>query len=160
MSRGHGFYVYHTKFGKIAILVCYDIEFPEAARILALSGAEILFVPSCTDERQAYCRVRYCSQARAIENQIYVVMAGTVGNLPGVPGMATNYSQAAVLTPSDYFFARDGIAAEGNINQEQMLISEVDLGLLVDQRANGTIVPLNDIIEDAYDKVIHYSDHP
>jgi predicted amidohydrolase/GNAT superfamily N-acetyltransferase len=159
MSRGHGFYCYHTDYGKIGILVCYDVEFPEAARILAESGVQILFVPSCTDERQGFCRVRYCAQARASENQIYVALAGTVGNLPDVPCMATHYSQAAVFTPSDYFFARDGIAAEGNVNQEQMVIGDVDLALLDEQRVNGTVIPLQDMIRDAYDRVIHYSDH-
>ena len=160
MSRGHGFYVYHTDFGKIAILVCYDVEFPEAARLLAEAGAQIIFVPSCTDERQGFCRVRYCAQARASENQIYVAMAGTVGNLPQVPHMATHYGQAAILTPSDYFFARDGIAAEGTVNQEQMVISDVDLDLLEEQRVNGTVLPLNDLIRDAYDRVIHCTDRP
>ena len=160
MSRGHGFYIYHTDFGKIAILVCYDVEFPEAARVLAEAGAQILFVPSCTDERQGFCRVRYCAQARASENQIYVAMAGTVGNLPEVPHMATHYGQAAILTPSDYFFARDGIAAEGNVNQEQMIISDVDLDLLEERRVNGTVLPLNDLIRDAYDRVIHCTDQP
>jgi predicted amidohydrolase/GNAT superfamily N-acetyltransferase len=158
MSRGHGFYVYHTDYGKIAILVCYDVEFPEAARVLAEGGAQILFIPSCTDERQAYCRVRYCAQARAIENQIYVAISGTVGNLPDVPCMATHYGQAAIFTPSDYFFARDGIAVEGIVNQEQMVISDVDLDLLEEQRVNGTVIPLNDLIKDAYDRVIHYAD--
>lgn len=158
MSRGHGFYVYHTDFGKIAILVCYDVEFPEAARVLAENGAQILFVPSCTDERQGFCRVRYSAQARASENQIYVAMASTVGNLPDVPSMATHYGQAAIMTPSDYFFARDGIAAEGNVNQEQMVIADVDLNLLEEQRINGTVLPLNDLIKDAYDRVIHYTD--
>lgn len=160
MSRGHGFYVFHTEFGKIAILVCYDVEFPEAARVLAEAGVEILFVPSCTDERQAFCRVRYCSQARAIENQFYVAVAGTVGNLQDVPGMATNYSQALILTPSDYFFARDGIAAEGNVNQEQMIVADVDLDFLDEQRVNGTLIPLNDLIKDAYDRVFHIADLP
>jgi predicted amidohydrolase/predicted N-acetyltransferase YhbS len=158
MSRGHGFYVYHTDYGNIAILVCYDVEFPEAGRVLAEAGAQIVFVPSCTDERQGFCRVRYCAQARASENQIYVAMAGTVGNLPEVPCMATHYGQAAILTPSDYFFARDGIAAEGTVNQEQMVISDVDLNLLDEQRVNGTVLPLNDLIRDAYDRVIHYVD--
>ena len=159
MSRGHGFYCYHTDYGKIGILVCYDVEFPEAARVLAEAGIQILFVPSCTDERQGFCRVRYCAQARASENQIYVAMAGTVGNLPDVPCMATHYSQAGIFTPSDYFFARDGIAAEGNVNQEQMVISDVDLDLLDERRVNGTTIPLKDMIRDAYDRVIHYSDH-
>jgi predicted amidohydrolase/ribosomal protein S18 acetylase RimI-like enzyme len=159
MSRGHGFYVYHTDFGRISVLVCYDVEFPEAARVLAEAGAQIIFVPSCTDERQGFCRVRYCAQARASENQIYLAMAGTVGNLPEVPCMATHYGQAAILTPSDYFFARDGIAAEGTVNQEQMVIADVDLNLLEEQRINGTVLPLDDIIRDAYDRVIHYKDH-
>jgi predicted amidohydrolase/ribosomal protein S18 acetylase RimI-like enzyme len=158
MSRGHGFYLFHTDFGNIAILVCYDVEFPEAARVLAEAGAQIIFVPSCTDERQGFCRVRYCAQARASENQIYVAVASTVGNLPEVPGMSTHYGQAAILTPSDYFFARDGIAAEGIVNQEQMVIADVDLGLLEEQRVNGTVLPLNDLIRDAYDRVIHCVD--
>jgi predicted amidohydrolase len=117
-----------------------------------------LFVPSCTDERQAYCRVRYCAQSRAIENQIYVAISGTVGNLPDVPCMATHYGQAAIFTPSDYFFARDGIAAEGVVNQEQMVIADVDLDLLEEQRVSGTVIPLHDLIKDAYDRVIHYAD--
>jgi predicted amidohydrolase/GNAT superfamily N-acetyltransferase len=158
MSRGHGFYVYHTDYGRIALLVCYDVEFPEAARVLAQGGTRILFVPSCTDERQGYCRVRYCAQARAIENQIYVAMASTVGNLPDVPCMATHYGQSVIMTPSDYFFSRDGIAAEGTVNQEQMVISDLDLKLLDEQQVSGTVIPLNDLIQDAYDRVIHYAD--
>ncbi|MGD0733020.1 MAG: GNAT family N-acetyltransferase [Terracidiphilus sp.] len=159
LSRGHGLYLYHTDFGNIAILICYDVEFPEVARVMAEAGAEILFVPSCTDGREGFCRVRYCSQARAIENQVYVAMTGTVGNLPLVPYMATNYGQAAILTPSDYFFARDGIAAEGTINQEQMIFADVDLDLLDEQRVNGSVIPLQDLIKDAYDNVVHFSDY-
>jgi predicted amidohydrolase len=134
------------------------VEFPEAARLLAEGGAQILFVPSCTDERQGFFRVRYCAQARAIENQIYVALAGTVGNLPEVPCMSTHYGQSAILTPSDYHFARDGIAAEGIVNQEQMVISDVDLNLLEEHLVSGTVIPLNDLIRDAYDRAIHVSD--
>ncbi|MGA3011710.1 MAG: GNAT family N-acetyltransferase [Terracidiphilus sp.] len=159
LSRGHGLYLYHTDFGNIAILICYDVEFPEVARVMAEAGAEILFVPSCTDGREGFCRVRYCAQARAIENQIYVAMTGTVGNLPLVPYMNTNYGQAAILTPSDYFFARDGIAAEGTINQEQLVVADVDLDLLDEQRVNGSVIPLQDLVKDAYDSVIHFSDY-
>jgi predicted amidohydrolase len=155
MSRGHGFYVYHTEYGAISILVCYDVEFPEAARVVAEGGARILFVPSCTDDRQSFFRVRYCAQSRAIENQLYVVVTGTVGNLPLVPYMATHCGQAAILTPSDYYFARDGIVAEGNMNQEQMIVTDVDLDLLEEQRVTGTVIPINDLIKDAYDRVIH-----
>jgi predicted amidohydrolase/GNAT superfamily N-acetyltransferase len=157
-SRGHGFYLYHTDFGKIGILVCYDVEFPEAARLLAEAGAQIIFVPSCTDGRHGFYRVRYCAQARAIENQVYVALSGTVGNLPEVPYMNTNYGQAAIFTPSDYFFARDGIANEGIVNQEQMIIADLDLELLDEQRITGSVIPLTDVIKDAYDRVIHCVD--
>jgi predicted amidohydrolase len=159
LSRGHGLYLYHTDFGNIAILICYDVEFPEVARVMAEAGAEILFVPSCTDGREGFCRVRYCAQARAIENQVYVAMTGTVGNLPLVPYMNSNYGQAAIMTPSDYSFARDGIAAEGTINQEQMIVADVDLDLLDEQRVNGSVIPLQDLIKDAYDNVVHFSDY-
>ena len=68
--------VIQTDIGPIGVLICYDSEFPELARRLVDEGARIIFVPFCTDNRQGYMRVRYCSQARAVENQCFVVMAG------------------------------------------------------------------------------------
>jgi predicted amidohydrolase len=158
ITRGNEFCVFETDYGKIAILVCYDVEFPEAARMVAEAGVEILFVPSCTDERQGFLRVRHCAHARAIENQIYVAVAGTVGNLPSVPYMATNYGQAVILTPNDFYFARDGIAAEGTLNTEQLVVSDVDLELLDERRANGTVIPLNDKLVEVYNHVAVYRD--
>jgi predicted amidohydrolase len=97
--------------------------------------------------------------ARAIESLVFIAMTGTVGNLRFVPHMATDYGQAAILTPSDYFFARDGIAAEGTINQEQIIVVDVELDLLDEQRVNGNVIPLQDLIKDACDKVVHLSDY-
>ncbi len=91
--------LFDTPFGKIAILICYDIEFPEQARMVCEAGADILFVPSCTDDRQGFLRVRYCCHARAIENQVFVVMTNTVGNL-AVEGLGMHYGRAAIITPS------------------------------------------------------------
>jgi len=130
-----------TPKAKIGVLICYDVEFPEAVRHLADEGVEILFVPFCTDNRQGYLRVRYCAQARAIENQIYVAIAGNVGNLPDVVNMDVQYAQAAVFTPSDYPFARDGIAAEANANTETILVCDLDLDSLHDARNSGTVTP-------------------
>lgn len=141
--------VFQTPHGKIAILICYDIEFPELARRVAEEGAEIVFVPSCTDDRQGFLRVRYCCHARAIENQVYVVMTSTVGNLP-VTGLHLHYGQASIITPSDFPFARDGIAAEGMINQEQIVVADVDLALLDENRLKGTTIPLLDKRNDFY----------
>lgn len=158
MTRGDEFCVFETDYGKISILVCYDVEFPEAARIVAEAGTEILFVPSCTDERQGFFRVRYCAHARAIENQIYVAVTGTIGSLAGVPMASTNYGQGAILTPNDFYFARDGIAAQGDVNMEQIVVSDVDMALLDERRVNGTVIPLNDKLQDVYEHVAVYRD--
>jgi predicted amidohydrolase len=88
--------------------------------------------------------VRYCAQARAIENQMFVIQSHTVGSLPMVPAVSLNYGQAAILTPSDFAFSRDGILAEGNPNQEMMVIGELNLRTILESRANGTVLPLND----------------
>jgi predicted amidohydrolase len=136
--------VFDTVFGRVAIAICYDVEFPEIARAAAREGANILVVPTCTDERQGFLRVRYCAQARAIENQMYVIQSCTVGSLPMVPAVSLNYGQASILTPSDFPFSRDGILAEGNPNQEMMVIGELNLTTILDTRSSGTVLPLLD----------------
>jgi predicted amidohydrolase/GNAT superfamily N-acetyltransferase len=141
VSGGKSLQAIDTPKAKIGVLICYDIEFPEAARWLADEGAEIIFVPFCTDNRQGYMRVRYCSHARAIENQIYVALAGNVGNLPDVNNMDIQYGQAAVITPSDFAFAWDGVAAEADSNEETLLICDVDLDDLHQSRSAGTVTP-------------------
>jgi predicted amidohydrolase len=141
INGGGTLQVIDTPTCKIGVLICYDVEFPETARYLAEQGAEIIFVPFCTDNRQGYLRVRYCAQARAIENQIYLAMAGNVGNLPHVNNMDIQYGQACVLTPSDFAFARDGIKAEADSNEETVLISDLDLDDLHEARHGGTVTP-------------------
>ncbi|MEZ5402595.1 MAG: carbon-nitrogen hydrolase family protein [Bryobacteraceae bacterium] len=136
--------VFETVFGKVAIAICYDVEFPEIVRAAARLGAHILVVPSCTDDRQGFLRVRYCAMARAIENQMYVIHSGTVGSLPMVPAVSLNYGQAAIFTPSDFAFSRDGILAEGNPNQEMMIVGELNLSTINDSRSSGTVLPLED----------------
>ena len=144
VSARQGLRFFDTEIGRVAVAICYDVEFPEIARSAARQGAHILLVPSCTDERQGYLRVRYCAQARAIENQLYVIVSHTVGSLPMVPAVSLNYGQAAILTPSDFAFSRDGILAEGNPNQEMMVIGELNMRTIVETRASGTVLPLLD----------------
>ncbi len=144
VSPGTRMRVFDTELGRLAITICYDVEFPELARAAARAGAEVLLVPSCTDERQGYLRVRYCSQARAIENQLFVVQSSTVGSLPMVPAVSLNWGQAAIMTPSDFSFSRDGILAEGVPNQESMVIGDLNLALIREGRSSGTVLPLRD----------------
>lgn len=139
-----------TDCGPIGVLVCYDSEFPEVSRHLVNQGINILFVPFLTDERQGYCRVRYCSQARAVENQIYVVMSGSVGNLPNVPNIDIHYSQSCILTPCDFPFARDGIAAEATPNVEMVSFADLRIDQLIEARNVGTVQNLKNRRHDLY----------
>ncbi len=139
-----------TDCGPIGVLICYDSEFPELARHLINQGARILFVPFCTDERQSYLRVRYCSQARAVENQCYVVLSGNVGNLPNVENMDIQYAQSCILTPCDFPFARDGIAADTSPNVEAVAFADLRLETLTMARNSGTVRNLKDRRFDLY----------
>lgn len=151
VEPGNKVEVFDTDVGRVAINICYDVEFPELARIAAEQGAQIIFVPFCTDERKGYLRVRYCAQARCIENQIYVALAGTVGNLPQVENMDIQYAQSGIFTPSDFTFARDGIAAECTPNVETVVIHDVDIEELKRARTNGTTLNWNDRRLDLYE---------
>lgn len=142
--------VIQTDCGPIGVQICYDSEFPEMSRRLADEGARIIFVPFCTDSRQGYLRVRYCGQARAIENQCFVVLSGNVGNLPNVGNMDIQYAQSCILTPCDFPFARDGIAAEATENVETLTISDINLADLQWARAEGTVRNLADRRFDLY----------
>ncbi|MCP8615323.1 bifunctional GNAT family N-acetyltransferase/carbon-nitrogen hydrolase family protein [Salirhabdus salicampi] len=143
--------VFDTDCGKIAIQICYDIEFPELARYAVDQGANIIFVPFCTDDRQGYLRVRYCAQARAVENQVYTVIAGTVGNLTQVENMDIQYAQSGIFTPSDFEFARDGIVGETHPNIETVVVGDVDVEVLRRQRKSGTVRQLFDRRKDLYE---------
>ncbi len=143
--------VFETDKGKICIQICYDIEFPELTRLAVEKGAQIVFVPFSTDERNAYLRVRYCAQARCIENHVYVAMAGTVGNLPAVENMDIQYAQSGIYTPSDIPFARDAIASECTPNIETVIIDDVDLELLKRHRQSGSVLNWLDRRTDLYE---------
>jgi predicted amidohydrolase/GNAT superfamily N-acetyltransferase len=143
--------VIDTDRGKVAILVCYDVEFPELARIAVDQGARILLVPFNTNDNRGHLRVRRCAQARAIENQVYVVTAGCVGNLPQVENADTHYASSAILTPIDVSFAREGIAVEALPGIETVITQDVDTELLRRARRSGTVQTWNDRRRDLYE---------
>ncbi len=151
IDPGDRLHVFDTDCGKIAILICYDIEFPELARIATERGANIIFTPFCTDDRQGYLRVRYCAQARAVENQVYTVITGTVGNLTHVKNMDIQYAQSAIFTPSDFTFPRDGIIGECTPNVETVVVGDLDLEVLRRHRQNGSVMQLRDRRLDLYE---------
>ena len=134
----------------MGILVCYDVEYPELPRLLADQGVDILFVPYWTDTKNSYLRVRRCAQARAIENECYVAISGSVGTLPRVENMDIQYSQAAVFSPSDFAFPHDAIIAEATPNTEMTLVADLDLSLLKEIRERGSVRNLHARRTDLY----------
>ncbi|MBO7746031.1 carbon-nitrogen hydrolase family protein [Paenibacillus sp. MWE-103] len=150
MSPGEGLEVFDTPFGTIAMLTCYDIEFPEIVRMARAKGADIIFCPSCTDDRHGFYRVRYCCHARAVENQVYIVTTGTVGSLRKVDFMRANFGQAAVISPNDIPFPPAGILTEGVMNDDMLVVADVDVRLLHDVRAAGSVTTWRDRRTDLY----------
>ncbi|UUO05696.1 GNAT family N-acetyltransferase [Blastopirellula sp. J2-11] len=157
VSPGDKVEVFDTDCGKISILVCYDIEFPELVRIAAQKDAGIVFVPFNTDTRQGYLRIRHCALARCVENHVYVAVSGCTGNLPFVENSDLHYAQSAIFTPADAEFARDAIAAECNPNIETMIIHDVDVEQLRRHRESGNVQNWNDRRRDLY-KVVYMED--
>lgn len=150
MSGGNEIKTFDTDCGKIGIMICYDVEFPELSRLMSDEGMNILFVPFLTDTQNGYTRVKHCAQARAIENECYVAVAGCVGNLPKVNNMDIQYAQTAVFTPSDFAFPSNGIKGETTPNTEMTLIVDVDLNLLKELHEHGSVRILKDRRTDLY----------
>ncbi len=144
MKGGDKLKTFDTDCGKIGILICYDVEFPELSRILADEGMDILFVPFLTDTQNGYSRVRHCAMARAIENECFVAIAGSVGNLPKVHNMDVQFAQSMVFTPCDFAFPLNGIKSEATPNTEMIVIADVDLDLLRDLHHYGAVKNLKD----------------
>ncbi len=151
MQGGSELKAFDTDCGKIGILICYDSEFPELGRLLAEEGMDILFIPFLTDTQNGYSRVRHCAQARAIENECYVAIAGSVGNLPKVHNMDIQFAQSMVFTPCDFAFPANGIKAEATPNTEMILIADVDIDLLRQLNQFGAVRNLRDRRKDIFE---------
>jgi len=133
-----------TEYGMIAINVCYDSEFPILARKQVEMGANLILVPSCTDTLAGYHRVRIGCQARALENQCYVVQSPTVGSAPWSEAVDVNNGAAAIYTPVDRGFPDDGILAIGELNKVQWVCAEVALSACATVREQGQVFNYRD----------------
>ncbi|MFZ4428659.1 MAG: GNAT family N-acetyltransferase [Saprospiraceae bacterium] len=151
MVGDHRLKVFDTDSGRIGILIDYDVCFPELGRWYAREGVQILFVPFLTDTQNGYNRIRLCAQARAIENECYVAIAGCVGNLPRVNNMDIQYAQSAIFTPSDFAFPSNGVRAEATPNTEMTVIADADLELLKELHEFGSVQIIKNRRKDLYE---------
>ncbi len=150
-TGGHDLRVFDTDVGKVGILICYDVEFPELARLQTLKGMKLLLVPFWTDTKTGYLRVRRCAQARAIENECFVAISGSVGNIPKVETMGIQYSQSAIFTPSDFSFPHDSIASEATPGIETVLVTDLDMDRIKELRAKGSVRNIESRRTDLYE---------
>lgn len=144
IKSGEELKCFDTDYGKIAINVCYDSEFPLLARKQVEAGANLILVPSCTDTVAGYHRVRIGCQARALENQCFVVQSPTVGNAPWSEAVDVNVGAAAIYTPVDRGFPDDGIAAIGELNAIQWVYADISLSRIATVRAEGQVFNYRD----------------
>ncbi|MBS1772623.1 MAG: carbon-nitrogen hydrolase family protein [Bacteroidetes bacterium] len=151
ITGGNKIRVFDTDVCKIGVLVGCDVQFPELGRILADMGMKILFVPYLCDSQNAYMRLRYCAQARAIENECFVAITGSSGNLSRIKNIDIPYSQSAIFTPCDYQFPGNGIKAEAPVNTEAILTSEINLNFLEEIQNQHTSSNLKARRQDLYE---------
>jgi predicted amidohydrolase len=133
-----------TEVAKVGVCVCYESQIPECSRSLALKGAEIIFCPSLTLTEAGYNRIRHSCEARAIENQLIVVMSSTVGDLS--PMNIRGVGRSSILSPCDNPWPSSGIIAEGAMNKEMVVTAEVDLDSIYVTREKGAARPHKDRI--------------
>ena len=142
--------VFETDKVKFCVLTCYDLEFPEAARLMTLQGADLLLSPSATLDHHGYWRVRHCGQARCIEDQVFVVHCSLLGNVAGLDF----WGMSSVLTPCEQGFPPKGIAAESVPCVEEIVTAELETERLYDIRERGAATTLKDrrwdVLEDLY----------
>lgn len=144
IQKGEELKCFDTDYGKIAINICYDSEFPMLARKQVEAGANLILAPSCTDTLAGYHRVKIGCQARALENQCYVVQSTLVGNAPWSEAVDVNIGAAAIYTPVDRGFPDDGILAVGELNAVQWVVAEVSLSACATVREQGQVFNYRD----------------
>ena len=144
ITAGKDLKVFSTVYGKIAINICYDSEFPLLARKQVEAGCTLILVPSCTDTVAGYHRVKIGCQARALENQCYVVQSSLVGLAPWSEAVDINVGAGAIYTPVDKGFPDNGILSIGEFNAVQWVYADLNLAACATVRQNGQVFNYRD----------------
>ena len=146
-----GFQVFDTRFGRIGVLICWDQWYPEAARLTALKGAEILFYPTAigwhpaerkewgADQHEAWCVVQ---RSHAIANGVYVAAVNRTGHEKLAGDGIQFWGSSFVADPLGR------VIAESPTDREDILVARVDRSLVEEIRRNWPF--LRDRRIDAY----------
>lgn len=129
--------------GRVGVTICYDAEFPESARALAESGAQLICVPSYTEKPHGYQRVRNCCLARATENQVFVLHSALVGGLGREPVVSAT-GTSAIIAPSFEPFPCPAILDETRPGEEGIAVTTLDFEALRECRESGPVRPWQD----------------
>ena len=144
ITSGEEIKYFETDYGRIAINICYDSEFPLLVRQQVQSGANLILVPSCTDTLAGYHRVKIGCQARALENQCFVVQACLVGKAPWSEAVDVNIGAAAIYTPVDRGFPDNGILSSGELDVVQWVFADLSLADIETVRNQGQVFNFRD----------------
>lgn len=136
--------VFQTDLGPIGINICYDVEFPRFASVMAKKGAKLLLAPSCTETLHGLNRVHVGARARALENQFFVGVSQTVGEAKWSPAVDFNTGQALVAGPPDLGFPSDGIINRGEMNKPGWVETLIDLEKVEIVRTQGSVLNFRD----------------
>ncbi len=116
-SMGNQIVTFDTPWGKMGVVICYDIRFPELPRLLALQGIRVLFVPAAFNENVGKAHWNALMQTRAMENQIFVC---AVNPAAYTYRSYTSYGRSLIADP----FGRIQVQMKKN---QRVHIEEIDL---------------------------------
>lgn len=140
VAGGQGQIVVDLGVCRLGVAICYDSEFPVLVRELVKDGANLICVPSCTDSLHGYHRIEVAGRARALENQCYVLVAHTVGDLQSSPAIDENHGAAALYGPPDRGFPADGVVARTELDAPALLVAELDFSKIDAVRQDGQVL--------------------
>ncbi|MCK6593867.1 MAG: carbon-nitrogen hydrolase family protein [Bacteriovoracaceae bacterium] len=132
---------------QFGINICYDGEFPNFAQEQSINGMQVLLHPSCTEGKTGMERVHVGARARALENQIYVVVSQTIGDAPWSIAVDRNTGTAAFYSTCDHLFPSDGILLKGKTNEAGWLYQTLDISLIEEIRKTGQVFNYQDMLQ-------------
>ena len=163
-----GFKAVDTAFGRVGTLVCWDQWYPEGARLTALQGAEVLFYPTAIGwhpaEKDEFGAAQYeawqtIQRAHAIANGVYVAGVNRVGHETGRHPRQSRRRPGLEFWGGSFLADPFGrIIAKASHDEEEILMGEIDLGLIEDTRRNWPF--LRDRRIDAYQPITSVSSIP